>query len=107
MKCILRLSRIAAVTGFGAVARGVYGVPVNAQAISNPHVQLTYLSPHNAELKSIAERVKKMASSGAVRSVPGPAQTPAQVRRAIRRVRRSHTALSTRRAGDSLLRTGR
>jgi hypothetical protein len=59
MKCILRLLRIAAVAGFGAVASGVYDGPVNAQVISNPHVQLTYLTPHNAELKSIAERVEK------------------------------------------------
>jgi hypothetical protein len=59
MKCILRLLRIAAIAGFGAVASGIYDVPVNAQVISNPHVQLAYLTPHNAELKSIAERVKK------------------------------------------------
>jgi hypothetical protein len=47
MKYILRLLRIAAVAGFGAAASGVHGVPVNAQVISNPHVQLTYLTPHN------------------------------------------------------------
>jgi hypothetical protein len=59
MKCFLRFLRIAAVVGCGAIASSVYGVPVNAQVTSNPRVQLTYLAPRNAELKSIAERVKK------------------------------------------------
>jgi hypothetical protein len=59
MKWFLRLLRIATVAGCGAIASSVHGVPVNAQVTSNPHVQLAYLTPHNADLKSIAERVKK------------------------------------------------
>jgi hypothetical protein len=59
MKYFLQLLRIAAVVGYGAIASSLCSVAVNAQVISNPHVQLTYLTPHNAELKSTAARVKK------------------------------------------------
>jgi len=61
MQCLLRLLRIVAFAGCWAIASSVYGVPVNAQVTSNPHVQLTYLTPHNAGLKSVAESVKKWA----------------------------------------------
>jgi hypothetical protein len=53
MKCFLRLLRIAAVAGSGAIASSVYGVPANAQVISNPHVQPIYVTPHSAEERAI------------------------------------------------------
>ncbi|MBO0755702.1 MAG: hypothetical protein J2P54_07560 [Bradyrhizobiaceae bacterium] len=59
MQYCLWLLRIAAVAGCGAIASTLKSVPVDAQVTSNPHVQLTYLTPHNAELKFVADRVKK------------------------------------------------
>jgi hypothetical protein len=55
----LWLLRIAAVAGCGAIASTLNSVPVDAQVTSNPHVQLAYLTPHNSELKFVADRVKR------------------------------------------------
>lgn len=59
MRCFLRPLSIAGVAGCCAIVGSVYGPPVNAQVAANPHVQLAYLTPRNAELKSVAESVKK------------------------------------------------
>jgi hypothetical protein len=59
MKRCLQLLLAAPVGFCAAIAISAYIGPVSAQVASNPHVQLSYLTPRSAGLKSVADHVKK------------------------------------------------